>query len=83
MKIDSEYNNIGQKRSMSLLESAFSTAIAFVVSTVMASLVFPLFGWHGQLGHYAGITACFTILSIIRSYLVRRLFNWIQIKSLI
>jgi len=73
----------GQTRKMSLVETIVSTAIAFCVSVTMASLVFPLFGWHGQIEHYAAITACFTVLSLVRSYLVRRLFNYIHIRNLI
>lgn len=64
-----------QHRRHSAFEACASTAIGFVVSLAAAELLFPAIGitsTHGQ--NFSAICA-FTVLSIIRSYAVRRLFN--------
>ena len=65
-----------QSRWHSFLESVTSTAIGFVVSMVILELVNRLWGLELDLGDNVVITSIFTIASVMRSYLVRRFFNW-------
>jgi len=62
---------------MSLVETVAGVAIGFVVSVAASFVVYPLFGHSFTLSQNIGITIIFTVLSIVRGYLVRRAFNWI------
>lgn len=69
---------MSQKRRHSLLETALSTAIGYVVAVVTQIAVFPLFGIDIELHQNLGIGAIFTAVSLVRGYGVRRLFNWLH-----
>lgn len=66
---------MNQSRLGSLVEACFGTAIGFFVSMVLAIIVYPIFGHAFTLTQNIGITAIFTIASVIRTYVVRRWFN--------
>lgn len=63
-----------QSRLMSLVEVVMSTLIGFVVSVWANWAVLPLFGFKVKLAESFAITLIFTVISIVRSYLVRRFF---------
>lgn len=64
-----------QSRRHSLVETIAGTAIGFVVSVLLSMVVYPAFGHSFTLTQNAGITVIFTVASIARGYLVRRIFN--------
>lgn len=66
----------GQTRKRSLLESLVNVLIGYSVAVLAQLAVFPLFDIHVPLHDNLMIGACFTVISIIRSYAIRRLFNW-------
>ena len=68
---------MSQSRRMSMIETVAGVAIGFVVSVAASFVVYPLFGHAFTLAQNIGITIIFTVLSIVRGYLVRRAFNWI------
>lgn len=70
----------GQPKSHSFLESIANVIIGFCVALLTQVVVFPLFGIEASLGQNLAIGGVFTGVSIVRSYLVRRLFNWIHVK---
>ena len=72
----------GQKRSHSLLEACINTCIGFFVALVTQCIVFPLFGIHITYSEQFAIGAIFTVVSIARGYLIRRLFNYLHIKEI-
>jgi len=65
-----------QSRLASFVESLASTALGFIVSMGILELVNRLWGLRLDLGDNFLITSIFTLASILRSYLVRRFFNW-------
>lgn len=65
----------GQSRGMSLLESVVNVLVGFLIALATQIVVFPLFDIHISLADDLLIGACFTVVSIARSYLLRRLFN--------
>lgn len=65
----------GQSRRASAVEVATSTAIGFTVAVVAQKIILPLFGLYASTGEHLGIAVLFTIVSIVRGYAVRRLFN--------
>jgi len=65
-----------QTKIESGIEALFSVAIGFCISLLFWSVVIvPVFHLKVQFVENLQITALFTIISIIRSYLVRRFFN--------
>ncbi len=64
-----------QTRWQSFIESCINVAIGYGVALLSQILVFPLFGIHIPLSSNIAIGAIFTVISIARSYVVRRVFN--------
>ena len=65
-----------QSRFASFIESITSTLIGFFVSMLILELVNRLWGLDLNLSDNVAITSIFTAASVLRSYLVRRFFNW-------
>lgn len=65
-----------QTRLQSLLESCINVAIGYGVALLGQLIVFPLYGMQVSLETNLHIGAWFTAISIARSYMVRRAFNW-------
>lgn len=67
-----------QTRGMSAVEAAVNVAIGYFVSVVANILVLPLFGYNVTVFDSFAIGAAFTVISLIRSYGVRRFFNGVM-----
>lgn len=67
---------MAQSRVMSLVEVVTGSAIAFVLAIWANYVVLPLFGFQVKLGQSLAITVIFTVISIVRGYVVRRVFTW-------
>jgi hypothetical protein len=67
-----------QSRTMSLLEAVANVAIGFWIAVGTQRLVFPLFGIETAFATDLAIGAVFTGVSIVRSYVMRRLFERIS-----
>ena len=65
-----------QTRLQSLIESCINVSIGYVVALLAQFAVFPLYGMQVSLSTNLQIGAWFTVISIARSYCVRRAFNW-------
>lgn len=63
-----------QSRRLSAAEAVVSTAIGFAVSLALTVTVLPAFGYPVTAPDAWGITAVFTVASVLRSYVVRRVF---------
>lgn len=66
----------GQSKLQSWVEVIFGTVSGLVVALLTQAIVFPLYGFQPTHSQHLQITAIFTVVSIVRSYLIRRLFNW-------
>lgn len=64
-----------QSRARSLTESLTNTGIGLAISMVTWRFVAWLYSIPTSSGQTVGITAIFTVVSIVRGYLVRRWFN--------
>tara|TARA_R110002051_G_scaffold297564_2_gene363958 strand:+ start:18587 stop:18802 length:216 start_codon:yes stop_codon:yes gene_type:complete len=64
-----------QTKKQSLFESLSNTAVGFFVSYASTFLIFPLMGFESSGGKNLIITLYFTVVSILRSYVLRRYFN--------
>ncbi len=66
---------MSQSRTHSAIESVASTAVGFCVSWAATPFILAAFGYSAGAGTAFGITVVYTVLSLIRGYVVRRLFN--------
>lgn len=75
-----------QSRIDSLMESLTNVVIGLFISTIANHIVLPLtLGVTPTLGQNIVIGVIFTVISIVRSYSLRRLFNgksaWARLKG--
>jgi hypothetical protein len=70
----------GQSKKHSMFETVASTAIGFSISVVANIICLPYFGANITLRSSLYMGVIFTVISLVRGYYVRRLFNCIQIK---
>jgi len=70
-----------QSRKMSFLEVCVSTAIGLAVAIATQVIIFPWFGIAVELHQNFLIAGIFTVVSIVRGYWVRRLFNWWHVRT--
>ena len=66
---------MGQPRWQSWLEAIVNVLIGYGVALLSQVAIFPLFGIYVPFSTNMAIGAAFTVISIVRSYLVRRGFN--------
>jgi membrane protein implicated in regulation of membrane protease activity len=67
---------IDQSKLSSLIEALFNTFIGFGIALGSQLIIFPMVGLHDvPLSTNIEITMWFTLVSVVRSYFVRRLFN--------
>jgi hypothetical protein len=64
-----------QTRRMSLGETCASTGIGYFVAVVTQVVVFPIFNIHASTAAHLEISVIFTVVSILRGYAIRRLFE--------
>ncbi len=69
-----------QSRLQSLLESFANIAIGYLVALAAQLIVFPLMDIPVRLDQNLVIGAIFTVVSLARSYALRRFFNWMHKK---
>lgn len=64
-----------QTRLESLIEVLANIAIGFMVTMLASPIIYPLFGVTFTVAQNFGLTLIFTVLSVVRGYIVRRWFN--------
>ncbi|ABL70159.1 DUF7220 family protein [Paracoccus denitrificans] len=69
-----------QSRLMSLAESVANVIVGYGVAVVTQILIFPIFGLHTTLAQNLKIGAAFTVMSIARSFALRRVFEAIRMR---
>ena len=65
-----------QTKRQSFIESLTSVGIGWFIGVILNMLVLPLFHYDVSLTDGVLISIIFTAVSIIRSYVIRRLFNY-------
>ncbi len=69
-----------QSRFMSLVEAIANVVVGYGVAVVTQILIFPIFGLQTTLAQNLKMAAMFTVVSIMRSYVLRRLFEAIRVS---
>jgi hypothetical protein len=67
-----------QTKKFSLIESVANVVIGYLVALLSQIIIFPLFGIAVSTKTNIYIGLCFTVVSLIRSYVLRRIFNSIK-----
>ena len=70
-----------QSRAMSLVEAATNVVVGYVLAIATQFVVFPLFGLEAALADHLAIGLAFLGVSLVRGYLLRRLFERIRVAS--
>jgi hypothetical protein len=66
-----------QSRLMSAVEASLNVLIGYLVSVLANILILPLFGYDVTIADSFAIGLAFTAVSLVRSYALRRWFNWL------
>jgi acetyltransferase-like isoleucine patch superfamily enzyme len=69
-----------QSKRNSAFEAATNVFIGYLVSVLANVLILPLFGYNVTIGDSFAIGLAFTIVSLVRSYVLRRIFNRLDIR---
>lgn len=67
-----------QTKLMSFVETVSSTVFGYIIALFATAIILPLFGFNSSGIQNVQIAAIFTVVSIIRGYVFRRLFNWLS-----
>jgi len=70
-----------QSKKHSFIESIINVLIGYIIAVLSQIIIFPLFGININLSDNFLIGLWFTLISIIRSYMIRRLFNTFLLKK--
>ncbi|MGY2258171.1 DUF7220 family protein [Pseudomonas sp. SDO55104_S430] len=69
---------MSQSRKGSAFEACINMVVGLIVSMIANSIVFPRFGFNPSLLDNIGITIIYTVISLVRSYCLRRAFNMLD-----
>lgn len=67
---------MSQSRRASALEAIVNVLVGYWVAVAAQAAIFPLFGFEASTSQHMAIAGLFTIVSLVRSYILRRVFNW-------
>lgn len=67
-----------QSKKMSFYESLTNVTVGYIFAVASQLIIFPLFGIYLPLSDNLIMGLYFTVLSIIRSYALRRVFNRVR-----
>lgn len=71
----------GQTRKWSFIESCVNVLVGYGIAVVSQIAIFPLFDIHIPVRDNLLIGLFFTVISIFRSYALRRVFNWWHVRA--
>lgn len=64
-----------QTRTSSFIEALINVLIGYSINFTANLVIFPVFGWHLSIKDNLIIGVFYTVISIVRSYVIRRWFN--------
>jgi hypothetical protein len=71
---------VAQSRAMSLAEAVTNVIVGYAIAVATQTMILPLFDVHLSLGDNLLVGGVFTLVSIVRSYLLRRAFQYLQLR---
>ena len=70
-----------QSRAMSVVESLANVVVGYGIAVAAQMLLFPVFGMHMTLVQNLKLAGAFTVISICRSFALRRIFEAIRVRG--
>tara|TARA_R110001632_G_scaffold208893_1_gene333348 strand:+ start:45 stop:266 length:222 start_codon:yes stop_codon:yes gene_type:complete len=70
-----------QSKKNSAFEAMSNVAIGYFVSVMANILILPIFGYDVTIADSFGIGIAFTLVSLARSYVLRRIFNKVDVTN--
>ena len=70
-----------QSKRASLIEAGTNVIVGYTVAVGSQLVLFPLFGIHVNPGEHLLLGMFFTTISLVRSYMLRRVFNRVRLGS--
>ena len=70
-----------QTQFMSLVEATTNVVVGYALAIVTQIIVFPWFGIETGMGEHLAIGLAFVGVSLVRSYLLRRLFEAVRVRG--
>lgn len=64
-----------QTKLGSLIEAVVNVLIGFTINFTANMVIFPLFGWRISVSDNLVLGCIYTLISIVRAYVIRRWFN--------
>lgn len=71
----------GQSKRQSFIEAIINSILGYIVAILSQYLIFPMYGVHLPFYSHLEMGLFFTIISILRSFILRRIFNLIQLRT--
>jgi len=65
-----------QTKLQSLLEAIINVSSGYILAVITAMVALPIFGLKISLFESMGLSAIFTVVSVARTYCIRRFFNY-------
>jgi hypothetical protein len=65
-----------QTKKQSMIEAVTNIAVGYFINIIANFLIFPVFGWELSLRDNLTIGVFYTIVSLARSYALRRFYNY-------
>jgi hypothetical protein len=87
MELDPVYCDVAVRRwematgTMSFVESVANVVVGYGIAVAAQMLLFPVFGMHMTLTQNLKLAGAFTIISICRSFALRRIFEAIRVRG--
>ncbi len=72
---------MSQSKTQSFIESLLNIGVGYVIAVSAQMIIFPMFGMIVPLADNLLIGLMFTVVSLVRSYCLRRLFNKLSVKG--
>lgn len=73
---------IGQTRRHSFIEAWANIFVGFTINYIANLLIFPLFGMHISPIDNLLLGLIYTVISLVRSYVLRRWFNAVMLRAI-
>jgi hypothetical protein len=70
-----------QSRKMSAAETAVNYIVGYFLAWFIMTYLLRWLGFPVTKGQSGGVVAIFTAVSVVRSYAIRRFFNWIYVRA--
>lgn len=64
-----------------MIEAVINVLIGYSISFAANALILPMYGFNISMTQNLSIGAIFTVISIVRSYIIRRYFNKLILRA--